>query len=326
KDTILGVIKSTVANNVGNIGLSSMPTPDVIANSIKENIVKSGVDPRTISYVETFAPGFAIADALEVFATEQAFREFTQDRQFCALGSLKPSIGHATAASGISQLIKVLLQMQHKQLAPTLQLSPLRSDLELEHSPFYLQQEAQAWERPCIQVNGAEQEIPRRAMINSMGYGDFYAGVILEEYCREGTSDLREAPQIECPASEQLIVLSAKTAEHLKAMIEQLGQFVRSQAQFSLQDMAYTLQLGRQAMPLRWAVVVQDRASLLSALTFASKQQEVTSSVTPGRTIFAGTIDQSAKSDGMRRDVQAQTPMLQHYLAKKDFAQIAACW
>ncbi|UAW64836.1 SDR family NAD(P)-dependent oxidoreductase [Mycoavidus sp. HKI] len=326
KDTILGVIKSTVANNVGNIGLSSMPTPDVIANSIKENIVKSGVDPRTISYVETFAPGFAIADALEVFATEQAFREFTQDRQFCALGSLKPSIGHATAASGISQLIKVLLQMQHKQLAPTLQLSPLRSDLELEHSPFYLQQEAQAWERPCIQVNGAEQEIPRRAMINSMGYGDFYAGVILEEYCREGTSDLREAPQIECPASEQLIVLSAKTAEHLKAMIEQLGQFVRSQAQFSLQDMAYTLQLGRQAMPLRWAVVVQDRASLLSALTFASKQQEVTSSVTPGRTIFAGTIDQSAKSGGARRDMQAQTPMLQYYLAKKDFAQIAACW
>ncbi|UUM22231.1 SDR family NAD(P)-dependent oxidoreductase [Mycoavidus sp. SF9855] len=326
KDTILGVIKSTVANNVGNIGLSSMPTPDVIANSIKENIVKSGIDPRTISYVETFAPGFAIADALEVFATEQAFREFTQDRQFCALGSLKPSIGHATAASGISQLIKVLLQMQHKQLAPTLQVSPMRSDLELEHSPFYLQQEAQAWDRPCIQVNGAEQEIPRRAMINSMGYGDFYAGVILEEYCREGTSDLREAPQIECPASEQLIVLSAKTAEHLKAMIEQLGQFVRSQAQFSLQDMAYTLQLGRQAMPLRWAVVVQDRASLLSALTFASKQQEVTSSVTPGRTIFAGTIDQSAKSGGVRREVQAQTPMLQHYLAKKDFAQIAACW
>ncbi|KAG0289214.1 hypothetical protein BGZ97_006522, partial [Linnemannia gamsii] len=328
KDTILGVIKSTVANNVGNIGLSSISTPDVIANSIKENIVKSGIDPRTISYVETFAPGFAIADVLEVFATEQAFCEFTQDKQFCALGSLKPSIGHATAASGISQLIKVLLQMQHKQLVPTLLVGPLRADLELEHSPFYLLQKAQTWNRPRIRVNGVEQEMPRRAMINSMGYGDFYAGVILEEYCLEKKSELRESQEINCTAGGQLIVLSAKSAEHLKAQIKQLRQFVQSQAQLSLQDMAYTLQLGREAMPLRWATVVQDRDSLLITLTFALQQKKVKSSATQGRTIFAGAINQPAKEDRARLNgqTQTQTKMLPHYLAEKDLAQIAARW
>ncbi|KAG0319428.1 hypothetical protein BGZ97_002173 [Linnemannia gamsii] len=160
--------------------------PDVISNSIKENIIKSGVDPRTISYIEASAPGYEIGDVLEVFATEQVFREFTQDQQFCALGSLKPSIGHATAASG---------------------------------------------------------------------YGNFYAGAIIEEYCFEENSDLREAQQIECITTEQVIILSAKTTEHLKAMIEQLWQFTQSQSQFLLQDMAYTLQLGRVAMPLRWAAV-----------------------------------------------------------------------
>ncbi|UUM22295.1 SDR family NAD(P)-dependent oxidoreductase [Mycoavidus sp. SF9855] len=326
KDSILGVIKSTVANNVNNIALPNIPMPDVISNSIKENIIKSGLDPRTISYIEASAPGYEIGDALEVFATERAFREFTQEQQFCALGSLKPSIGHATAASGISQLIKVLLQMRHRQLAPTLQVSPWRSDLELEHSPFYLQQEAQAWHRPRLHINGTEQEVPRRAMINSIGYGNFYAGAIIEEYVFEENSDLREAQQIECIASEQLIVLSAKTAEHLKAMIEQLGQFTQSQAQFSLQDMAYTLQLGRVAMPLRWAAVVQDRASLLSALTFALQQKKVKSSVAQGRTIFASTINYSTKGGRARPGAPAETQMLQHGLAEKDLIQIAASW
>ncbi|BBO59206.1 polyketide synthase [Mycoavidus sp. B2-EB] len=326
KDTILGVIKSTIVNNVGNIGLSNMSTPDIISNSIKENIVKAGVDPRTISYVETFAPGFAIADALEVFATENAFREFTQDKQFCALGSLKPTIGHAGAASGILQVIKVLLQMQHRQLAPMLQVGPLRSDLAWEHSPFYLLREAQAWQSPHIHINGARHEVPRRAMINSMGYGDFYAGVIIEEHGFEENLGFQAVQGIDCAASEQLIVLSARSTENLQVLIEQLKQFVQKQAQFSLQNMAYTLQLGREAMPLRWAAVVQNQESLLNALNFAAQQKKVKSSVEQGRAIFVGAIDQLTKRDRARIGGQPKIEIPQHNVAEKNLSQIAAYW
>ncbi|MCX8565597.1 MAG: hypothetical protein ON057_000324 [Glomeribacter sp. 1016415] len=58
----------------------------------------------------------------------------------------------------------------------------MRPDLRLENSPFYLQQQKQTWARSSIHVNGVEQEVPRRAMVNSMGYGGFYAGAIIEEY------------------------------------------------------------------------------------------------------------------------------------------------
>lgn len=44
------------------------------------------------------------------------------------VGTVKPGIGHLEAAAGLSQLIKVLLQFEHRRIAPTVRaasLSPL---------------------------------------------------------------------------------------------------------------------------------------------------------------------------------------------------------
>ncbi|MCX8565598.1 MAG: Beta-ketoacyl synthase, N-terminal domain [Glomeribacter sp. 1016415] len=46
---ILAVIESTVVNHVGNVGSSNIPAPEVISRVIKNNMTKSGIDPRTFS-------------------------------------------------------------------------------------------------------------------------------------------------------------------------------------------------------------------------------------------------------------------------------------
>ena len=176
------------ASYVGDIYVANTPTPDALVEAMRESIVKAGIDPRTISYVEAAAAGLPLGDALELSAMSQAFRTFTTERQFCALGSVKSHIGHAAAASGISQLIKVILQMKHGRLVSPLKVESSSSELRLEDSPFYLQRTEGVWHRPSIDTGGGDVWYPRRAMVNSMGFGGFYAGAILEEYERGTTA------------------------------------------------------------------------------------------------------------------------------------------
>jgi acyl transferase domain-containing protein len=182
-DNILSIIRSTVATSVGALGPTNMPAPDAVTAAVRTNILKSKVHPRTISYVETAAAGLPLGDAIEVSATSRAFREFTEELQYCALGTVKGNIGHAMAASGVSQLIKVILQLRRGQLLPIYMPTAPSGDLELGRSTFYLQQTLAPWERPVVAMDGADEECPRRALVNSLGAGGFYAGAIVEEYC-----------------------------------------------------------------------------------------------------------------------------------------------
>jgi polyketide synthase PksN len=329
KDNILGIVKSSISSYVDSsgyadsVGLSSAPSPGAIADAIKKNINRSGVDPRTISYVESAAPGLPIGDAVELAAMSKAFQEFTQDRQFCALGSVTSNIGHAVAASGVSKLAKVILQLQHQQLAPHIMANHASSDLGLEYSPFYLQEEAREWHRPRLTLDGVEQEFPRRAMVNSLGYGGFYAGAIIEEY---NAYDGPDSPHnVASSAEEQLIVVSAKTEERLKAAIRQLRSWVESCEQMRLCDVAYTLQVGREAMPYRWAAIVNGREDLLRALNVSSTRERPNIVMGTGD-FFSGFVDPTlAILEGLL-DAEALTQILQRYVTKRNLAKLAAWW
>jgi polyketide synthase PksN len=328
-DNILAVLRSTISSYVDSsiyadaLAVSSTPSPHAIARTIKDNVIKSGVDPRTISYVESAAPGLPVGDALEVAAMSKAFKEFTADQRFCALGSVTSNIGHAVAASGVSKLAKVILQMQHRQLAPHIKASPMGSDLGLETSPFYLQQEACEWRRPRLTVDGVEQEFPRRAMVNSLGYGGFYAGAIIEEFAADSLPNYPDAA--ETCGEPQLILLSAKSAERLQTCIQELCLWVESRKQLRLSDVAYTLQVGREPMPYRWAALVNSRDELLRALSLCSRKEFVDLPTGSG-TLFRGLVSQTSAELQDLLDGQALDQILARYVAERNCAKLAAWW
>ena len=72
-DEILAVIKSTATNHSGYANGFSVPNPKAQAQLIIDNFAKSGIDPRTISYVESAANGSALGDAIEMTALNKAF-------------------------------------------------------------------------------------------------------------------------------------------------------------------------------------------------------------------------------------------------------------
>jgi polyketide synthase PksM len=273
-DQIYAVIKSSSINAGGKTSGYSVPNPNAQANLIKAALQKAKINPRTISYVEAHGTGTSLGDPIEIAGLKKAYQLQTQDTQYCSIGSVKSNIGHLESAAGVAGLTKVLLQMKHQQLVPSLHTETLNPKINFEQSPFYVQHELAEWKQPVIQENGIERIYPRRAAMSSFGAGGANAHLILEEYeagiRSMGTRKVGIATQQ--METRVIVVLSAKDEDRLQDYAKKLNDFIECQDKswtplLSLVDVAYTLQIGREAMGERLAIVVSTLDELQEKLS-----------------------------------------------------------
>ncbi len=262
-DHIYGVIRGTSANHGGKTNGYTVSNPKVQAELIRETLDKTGIDARTVSYIEAHGTATELGDPIEVAGLSQAFQQDTVDTGFCALGSAKSNVGHLEAAAGMAGVTKILLQMKHKVLVPSLHAKELNPNINFSKTPFVVQQELGEWRSPFLERDGAGKEYPRIAGISSFGAGGANAHVIIEEYNgqRSGARE-QKSERLDQPA---LIVLSAKNEDRLKAYAGKICEYVRSNIQdqeSNIQDLAYTLQIGREAMEERLGLIVHSMKEL----------------------------------------------------------------
>ncbi|MCB0210439.1 MAG: enoyl-CoA hydratase/isomerase family protein [Anaerolineae bacterium] len=254
KDHIYGVIKSSGFNQNGAGNGLTAPKASAQSQLQKKVYQKGAINPETIDYIEVQGTSHRFGDAIEVKALQDSFAAFTSKQNFCALGSLKPNIGHPVTASGIACFIKVLLSLHHKQLPPTIHLETINEDFKLAESPFYINTALKAWPR--------RGEHPRRAAVNGFGTSGTNCHLVIEEYQGVGIGD----QGIE-DGQPQLMVLSAKNEERLRAYAKKMLDFVEANPHVSLAEMAYSLQVGRVVLESRLAMVTQTTADLQHKLT-----------------------------------------------------------
>ncbi|NQX71946.1 polyketide synthase, partial [Paenibacillus alba] len=108
-DQIYGIIKATAVNHGGKTNGYTVPNPNAQASILSRAYKESGINPRTISYIEAHGTGTALGDPIEIAGLNKSFREYTKGNQFCVIGSVKSNIGHCESAAGIAGLTKVLL-------------------------------------------------------------------------------------------------------------------------------------------------------------------------------------------------------------------------
>jgi acyl transferase domain-containing protein len=173
KEEILAIIRSTALGHAGS-GHASLK---VLRKVIEKNFSKSGIDPTSVGYVEASANGNPAVDALEMKALVQVFQNAGMATMSCPIGSVKSNIGHAIGASGMSQLTKVILQMRHKTLVPSLVFGPINAEIDFQSTPFYLNRSVGQWQP----LKREDKLYPRRAIINSFGAGGTYGNIIVEE-------------------------------------------------------------------------------------------------------------------------------------------------
>lgn len=285
-DHIYGVIKGASINHGGKTNGYTVPNPNAQAELISSTLNKANIDARSISYIEAHGTGTALGDPIEIRGLTKAFRESTSDEAFCAVGSIKSNIGHLESAAGVAGLTKVLLQMQHKQLLPSIHTDVLNPNLDLQNSPFIVQRELQDWHTEYTDINGIKRAIPRRAGLSSFGAGGANAYLIIEEY--EQSNFVAEAATV-----PQLFVLSARTEEALHTYTDSLVKFLKTQSesqelnnnQLNFSNLIYTLQVGRIGMEQRLAIVVSDLQDLLYKL------QKISTKGTQIPDSFRGSLD-----------------------------------
>ena len=274
KDNIYAVIKGSAINHGGTVSGMTVPSPVAQADMIVECIRKSGVDPRTISYIEAHGTGTSLGDPIEIQGLVKAFENYTKDRQFCSIGSLKSNMGHAESAAGIAGLTKAALQLYYKTLVPSLHSEELNPYIDFEHSPFYVQHKTDNWERPVIVENGQEVTYPLRAGVSSFGAFGANAHIILEEYIPSEPRDKSSGTVAGKPGSA-IIPLSARNKERLMAYAGKLLDYLKGlspeeydgqSGDVSLESLAYTLQVGREAMEERVAFAAGGIGELIQKL------------------------------------------------------------
>ena len=65
----------------------------------------------------------------------------------------RSQIGHLEAAAGIAGLTKVVLQMKHGEIAPSLNAEELNPNIAFEKTPFRVQRELhRGWDPPSISM------------------------------------------------------------------------------------------------------------------------------------------------------------------------------
>jgi acyl transferase domain-containing protein len=173
-DRIYAVIKGVgIASDGRGAGVMA-PRLDGEILALERAYRHAAVDPQTVGLVEAHGTGVPLGDQTEVRALRTVFGERIGRSARCGLGSVKSMIGHLMPAAGIASVIKAALALSTRTLPPTINCEEPDPALELDMSPFYVVGETAPW------VHGGGG-VPRRAGVNSFGFGGINAHAVLEE-------------------------------------------------------------------------------------------------------------------------------------------------
>jgi len=357
-DHVYGVIKGTSINHGGKTNGYTVPNPRKQAELIASSLNKSGIFPEDISYVEAHGTGTSLGDPIEITGLKNAFSSYTDKKEFCAIGSVKSNIGHLEAAAGIAGLTKLLLQMKHKTLVPSLHSGEENPNIDFPDTPFVVQKELKAWIPKIVASSlnsddgSQEKAIPLRGMVSSFGAGGSNAHAIIEEYHHlnnaatwSGDNNNRQNTSHESMVSrlssgkDIIIPLSAKTTDRLRVCVSNLLKYIETNegdilntgdsfrsGSVRLEDIAFTLQTGREAMDERVVFLVSDIADLKMQLKiYISMESTATESISSSKMI-SGNIGSGRKIFNVFSLDNELNTVFDGWVASGDGLKVATLW
>ncbi|PSA96652.1 polyketide synthase PksM [Bacillus atrophaeus] len=307
KDQIYGCIKGSGVNNNGKGHGMMTPNPLRQAELINETLDKYNIDPLNIQYMISHSVGTKLGDAAEIDGLDTAFRKYTNEKQFCSISSIKPLIGHTFAASGIVSLITMLMAMNNQTMLGLHNYENSNGNIHFSNTPFIASTNDQQWTKQGNQ--------PRLGAISTSANSGTNAFAVIEEYIESQ----EEVKQHTFDNQRQIFTFSATENERLQEVVNQMLEYVESHDKVLLSDIAYTLQVGRESLPCRLAIVANSREELIQAMrTYLSANHDKSSIP-----IFTGNTEEDNTSlSSMKYD----ETMLQEFMKNNNLEMIASHW
>ncbi|NUR60147.1 MAG: SDR family NAD(P)-dependent oxidoreductase [Catenulispora sp.] len=306
-DRIHAVIRGSALGHGGKTNGYTVPNPVEQSRVIAAAIRRAEVSPAQIGYVEAHGTGTELGDPIEVASLSKVMAGRAPQAGECAFGSVKSNIGHLESAAGVAGLIKVVLQMRHRQLVPSLHADTLNPEIDFTAAPLRPQRTLASWELP----QGQDRRV---AGISSFGAGGANAHVIVAEYLAEPAQSPIDTVRADGP---ELIVLSAANEEGLRRQAALLADHLAVTPATArdergwLADVGYTLRQGRQALEERLAIVAESVPEAVAVLRGFGAAQATAA-------VIRGGIDRPAPAGGERAVAEA--------VAGRDLDRLGRLW
>ncbi|KAK4210241.1 beta-ketoacyl synthase domain-containing protein [Rhypophila decipiens] len=301
-DRIEAVIRDIGVNSDGRTQGITMPSPKAQSQLIQDvyyfeahGTGTPAGDPREAEAIQDafftpdkkeekqptldYIPGF---DSPAKKKQEQAKPEADLSKEKLLVGSIKTVLGHTEGAAGLAGVLKVVQLMRHGKISPNLHHHNLNPNVAKVAPNLKVATELLNWPTP-------PPGEPKRASVNSFGFGGTNAHVILEEYDEEYHGDygpitnrhkdfVDHRPMAEVDQPPRLpLLLSAPNKDALARLAEAYSKHLSDDEEVDLNELAWHLYNNRTAFPTRAFVsgtthqdVVRNLKAVVSQVTTPS--------------------------------------------------------
>jgi polyketide synthase PksM len=249
-DNIYGVIRGSGINQDGATNGITAPSARSQERLERQVYESFRINPDEIQMIEAHGTGTKLGDPVEYEALTNAFRQHTQRRAYCAIGSIKTNIGHAASAAGVAGVIKVLLALKHECIPPSLHFENRNSHINFEDSPFFVCTKSLDWPR--------SEDRKRCAAVSSFGFSGTNAHLVIGD----APVQSRRQPTL----VSQIIALSAETPGQLRQQVERIMSHCVDNPEVDCGNFSFTLLTGRKHCRHRLAFVASTVENILQTL------------------------------------------------------------
>ncbi|OLR93780.1 hypothetical protein BJP25_16185 [Actinokineospora bangkokensis] len=292
---VLAVLRGSAVNSDGASNGLSAPNGPSQQRVIAQALAAAKLDPGAVDLVEAHGTGTTLGDPIEAQALLATYGRHRGQAAPLALGSVKSNLGHTQAAAGVAGVIKVIEAMRHGVLPRSLHAERPSSKVDWAAGEVRLLAQAQPW---------PDTGRPRRAAVSSFGISGTNAHLVLEH--AEPRAARPAGVQVTgTPVGHVPVVLSAKSAEGVRAQAEALRAHLVEHPDLPLADVGRTLALHRGLHEHRAGTAVGSREQLMGWL---GSIEEVSRARTGGKLLFVFP-GQGAQWTGMAAALMDSSPV-----------------
>ncbi|GFF62126.1 putative acyl carrier protein [Aspergillus udagawae] len=253
RDPIRAVIRSVSTNADGRAANIGVPEATAQEELIKKAYRRAQIpDLSRTALFECHGTGTPVGDVVETSVVAKLF-----GGTGIMIGAVKPNVGHAEGASGLTSLIKSVLSLEHETIAPNIFFDAPNSKILFNEAKLQVPVNPTTW----------PEDKDQRISVNCFGIGGSNAHAILDS-AKSFLGDQNVSPDSAGIDGPHLIVVSARDSQALQSRITDVTSYVERNPSCLL-NLSYTLRCRREHLSHRSFAIAHPEKPLRPA-TFQS--------------------------------------------------------